>query len=38
MGSNAKKYMSEVIAISIVLLTGMSLVYTMQIGVYRQQQ
>ena len=40
MGSNAKKYMSvlEVIALSIVLLTGMSLMYTMHIGAYGQQQ
>jgi hypothetical protein len=40
MGSNAKKYMSvlEVIALSIVLLTGISLVPALQIGVYGQVQ
>src|SRR5215204_632798 len=40
MGSNAKKYMSvlEVIALSIVLLTGISLVPALQIGVNGQVQ
>src|SRR5215204_4807571 len=40
MGSNAKKYMSvlEVIVLSIVLLTGISLLPAMQIGVNGQVQ